>query len=143
MLSPFLFADAGNKPKVGECSLNLFQTMFPNYPSEDNEQGITYIVFPGSRLSADKAGWEVVAGMNGAVRAQLRKLDDVVNSDELILFIVLKADLLGLRRTLAREAEGKPGFPTAEFNSIGTTVGLLWCPTNGNFKLERNSPQLK
>jgi len=141
MYSGFFFADWGNKPKVGECSLWLFNTIFPNYPRENNERGVSYIVFPGSGIGP--SGWEVPAKIHSAIAGQIIKLNDADNADELPLFLALGADLSRLKRTLKKLNDMDVRFPIAEYQRISWTLALLWYGTDGDFHPGENSPQLK
>jgi hypothetical protein len=141
MINGFFFADWGNKPKVGECSAFLFNLFFPNYPRENNERGVSYIVFPGSGIGP--SGWRVPISINSTIRAQFRKLDDMGNSDELPLFIALGADISRLKTTLKNSNSPNPKFPTTEYERITRCLRLLWYPTDGNFHPNPSSPQLK
>jgi hypothetical protein len=103
LFSEFKFLDTGTANNLGECSRKLCRTLV-HTPDDaimvNNNDPMSFIVFPNSRSGP-------------GVGAELAKLAAADNSDELILFLALGADV-GLFQSWLRGFYDPPASPRVQ-----------------------------
>jgi hypothetical protein len=145
----FFFADWGWAPKVAECSKSLFDYHFPNYPQDDNERGVSYMVWPGSGGAVRTAdhpfgttSYDAPFGIHSALRKNIMLLNGVENPGDLPLFFSLGADLYRLKRVLRSLDKPDATYTNGDYTRLVSMLCLLGynADESGKVQTSANSP---